>query len=129
MKNPNIPPTYLPHSSNILNMELSPLIHLSDNCPKLVKHLQMFPAPTNLRSTALGHPSNNMLPCHASVLHLSASIYCFSPLFSPVDPETDAAAEYDYALDDQPLLAELPGKQNPLDHSYIAYSLSLSCLH
>ena len=44
------------------------------------------------------------------------------PLFSPVDPETDAAAEYDYAPDDQPLSAELPGKQNPLDHSYITYS-------
>ena len=52
-------------------------------------------------------------------------IYCFFPLFSPVDPETDAAPEYDYAPDDQSLLAELPGKQNPLDHSYIAHSFSL----
>ena len=52
-------------------------------------------------------------------------IYCFFPLFSPVDPETDAdATGYDYASDDQPLLAELPGKQNPLDHSYIAHSFS-----
>jgi hypothetical protein len=49
----------------------------------------------------------------------------------PIDPETAAdAAEYDYApdeqpSDDQPLSAELPGKQNPLDHSDITYSFSL----
>ena len=49
-----------------------------------------------------------------------------SPSSSLVDPETDAdATEYDYAPDDQPLSAELPGKQNPLDHSYIAHSFSL----
>ena len=38
---------------------------------------------------------------------------CFLPFFSPVDPETDVAPEFDYAADDQPLSAELPGKQNP----------------
>jgi hypothetical protein len=52
-------------------------------------------------------------------------IYCFFPLFSPVDPETDVAPEYDYVPDIQPLSAELPGKQNPLDHSYITHSFSL----
>ena len=56
MKNPNMPPTYLPHPFNMMNMKLSPLIHLTDNWPELVKHLQMFPAPTNLRSAALEHP-------------------------------------------------------------------------
>ena len=50
---------------------------------------------------------------------------CFLPLFSPVDPETTAdTAGYDYAVDDKPLSAVLPGKQNPLDHSYIAHSFS-----
>ncbi|MGD7651460.1 hypothetical protein, partial [Ralstonia pseudosolanacearum] len=44
-------------------------------------------------------------------------IYCFFRLFAPVDPETDAAAEYDYVTDDPSSpSAELPGKQNPLDH-------------
>jgi hypothetical protein len=62
-------------------------------------------------------------------MHRATSV-CFiftvsSPSSSPVDPETDAAPEYDYAPDDQPLSAELPGKQNPLDHSYIAHSFSL----
>ena len=43
-------------------------------------------------------------------------IYCFSPLFSPVDPETAAdAAVIDYVDDDPSSLStELPGKQTPL---------------
>jgi hypothetical protein len=59
-------------------------------------------------------------------MHLFALYLLFFPSSSPVDPETGAdAAEYDYATDIQPLSAELPGKQNPLDHSYIAHSFSL----
>ena len=39
-------------------------------------------------------------------------IYCFFPLFSPVDPEIDDAPVIDY-VDDDPssLSAELPGKR------------------
>ena len=52
-------------------------------------------------------------------LYLSLS----SPSSSPVDPDADAdAASYDYAADEQPLSAKLSGKQNPLNHSYIAHS-------
>ena len=40
-------------------------------------------------------------------------IYCFFPLFSPVDPETDVAPVIDY-VDDDPSLPEQPGKQTPL---------------
>ena len=50
-------------------------------------------------------------------------IYCFFPLFSPVDPETDAAPVIDYITDDPASFsAELPGKQNLLGHSYITHS-------
>jgi hypothetical protein len=42
MTNLNMPPTYLLALSNMMNMELSPPIHLTDKCPELVKHLQMF---------------------------------------------------------------------------------------
>ena len=57
-------------------------------------------------------------------------IYCFFPIFSPVDPETDAAPVTDYVTDDpSSVLAELAGKQNPLDHSDIALFPSLLCLH
>ena len=58
---------------------------------------------------------------------LSAVYLLFLPPPSlPIDPETaDDTAEYDYVIDDQTPSAELPGKQNPLDHPDIAYSFSL----
>ena len=49
----------------------------------------------------------------------------------PIDAETDAAAtEFDYTPDeqptvDQPLFAELPGKQNHFDHHILPTLLSL----
>ena len=40
--------------------------------------------------------------------------YCFFPLFSPVDYETDtAAAQFDYGVDDPSYLPEQPGKPPP----------------
>ena len=41
-------------------------------------------------------------------------IYCFFPLFSPVDYETDtAAAQFAYGVDDPSYLPEQPGKPPP----------------
>ena len=54
------------------------------------------------------------------VMHCLLCIYCFFPLFSPVDPETDAAPVIDYVDDDSSLPEQL-GKQTPLEHSHIAY--------
>ena len=50
-------------------------------------------------------------------------IYCFFPLFSPVDPETAADAHViDYVVDDTSSFSiELPGKQTPLEHSDITH--------
>jgi hypothetical protein len=48
-----------------------------------------------------------------------------SPSSYPIAPETDAAQETDYIPDDPSFAAELPGKQPPLTHAYITYSLSL----
>ena len=46
-----------------------------------------------------------------------------------VAPETDAAPVIGYTPDDSSLAAELPGKQTPLEHAYIAYSLlSYACI-
>jgi hypothetical protein len=62
------------------------------------------------------------------MLHLFAVyLLCFLPLFSPVDLATAAGTPViDYLVDDPPpLSAELPGKQNPLDHSDITHSFSL----
>ena len=56
-------------------------------------------------------------------------IYCFFPLFSPVDPETDDAPVIDYGVDDPSFLPEQPGKPTPFDHSDIAHSLlSYACI-
>src|SRR3989337_2687828 len=61
----------------------------------------------------------------------SCCIYCFFPLFSPLDFETDAttAAPINYGVDDPSFSAELPRKQTPLDQPDIAHSLlSYSCI-
>ena len=50
------------------------------------------------------------------------------PLFSPVDYETDAAADqFDYGVDDPSLLPEQPGKPPLLITRY--HLLFLYCLH
>ena len=55
-------------------------------------------------------------------------IYYFFPLFSPVDPETDAAPVIDYADDGtSSLSAELPGKP-PLDHQISPILLYAACI-
>ena len=60
------------------------------------------------------------------VLPCLLCIYCFFPLFSPVDSETAAdATVIDYIVEDSFSSAEQPGKQNPLDHPDITYSFSL----
>ena len=61
--------------------------------------------------------------CGAMLLY----IYCFFPLFSPVDPETDVAPVIDY-VDDDPSLPEQPGKQTPLSIpiSPISFALMLA---
>ena len=54
-------------------------------------------------------------------------IYCFSPLFSPVDYETDAdATEYDYVTDDPSLLPEQPGKPPLITRYRLFYSILLA---
>jgi hypothetical protein len=82
----------------------------------------------------LGNPAlHSSLACsllHMFSVHLSVS----SPSSLSVEPDTDAAPETDaapvigYTPDDPSLAAELPGKQPPLTHAYITYSLS-PCLH
>ena len=48
-------------------------------------------------------------------------IYCFFPLFSPVDPEADDAPVMDYVDVTYSFSAKLPGKQTPLEHFDIAH--------
>jgi hypothetical protein len=51
---------------------------------------------------------------------------CFLPLFSPIDAESadDPVDDY-FTIEDPFLSTNQPGKQPPLMHAYITYSLSL----
>ena len=51
------------------------------------------------------------------------------PSSSPIDPETDAAQETDYTVDDPAFAAEQPGKQTPLDAClYHLFLLPHACI-
>ena len=69
------------------------------------------PSPISCSHT-LGHTRHSILPRYAFVMLCLLCIYCFFPLLSPVDPETDAAPMIDY-VDDDPLLARAT-RQAPL---------------
>ena len=65
------------------------------------------------------------------VIAFAVNLLFLPPPSVSIDVETDVdAPEFDYTpdeqpTDDQPLSAELPGKQTPLTHAYITHSSSL----
>ena len=81
-----------------------------------------FPVSCN---TVLGHTRHNLSPCLVLCCICLLYIYCFFPLFSPIDPEADATLVIDYVVDEPSLSAKQPGKQTSLMHAYITYSISL----
>ena len=88
-----------------------PPVHLSEN----TKHREYFPGCfppftgiTYYRVRAHRTPRIALL---YFVMLCLLCIHYFFPLFSPVDYETDAAADqFDYGVDDPSLLPEQPGK-------------------
>ena len=66
------------------------------------------PSPISCSHT-LGHTPAQHIAMLCFVMLCLLYIYCFFPLSSPVDPETDAAPVIDY-VDDDPSLPEQPGK-------------------
>ena len=100
---------YLLDASNYLNMEHSPSGHLSDTGQE-----PGIPSRLNSPFTCIvQHYVRTLLATRIAMLCLVMPcllcIYCFFPLSSPVDPETDAAPVIDY-VDDDPSLPEQPGK-------------------
>jgi hypothetical protein len=125
--NPNMP-SYLSHASSMMNMEPSPLIHLSDRCLTPGKYSRYFPAPSVALSFALdrsGLACSHAMFCDCFYCRV---FICFLPLFSSIDPETDDDPMIVYLVEDPLMTAKQPGKQPPLEHAYIAYSFS-PCLH
>ena len=66
---------------------------------------------------------------HIFTVYLSVSSPSSLSLDPDTDvvPETDAAPEYDYIVDDQTLVAELPGKPPP-DHQISPILLYTACI-
>ena len=101
--NPNTRPVRPPHIPSIANIEPFPSGSAVRKCQTSGKHSRML-SPSHVScSAALEH----VLLCTCLLC-----IYYFSPLFSPVDPETAADAPViDYITDDPSSLSvELPGK-------------------
>ena len=59
------------------------------------------------------------------VMHMFALYLLFLPPLLFVRHRDRRRPQDCYSVDDPSFAIELPGKQNPLDHSYIAYSFSL----
>ena len=126
--NPDTHPVRPPHIPSIANTQLSPsgsFVRKRETSGILSR---MFsPSPVS-PPTALGHTWHLYLSCHASLCIWLHCIYCFFPLFSPVDYETDAAAaQFDYEVDDPSFLPEQPGKP-PLDHQISPILLYTACI-
>ena len=91
----------------MLNMELSPFVHLFDTGPEPGKHSRLTSA---LVGIVLHHVRTRLAMLVVLLYTCLLCIYCFSPLFSLVDLVAAAdAAVIDYVTDN-PSLSEQPGK-------------------
>ena len=127
--NPGTQPVRPPHTPSIPNTQLSPSGSSvrKHETPGILSRMFSPPSPVS-PTTALGHTEHRVLPCYILWCFVCSVFIISSPLFSPVDYETDAAADqFDYGVDDPSLLPEQPGKPPPWSPD-IAYS-SLYCLH
>ena len=123
--NPDTQPVHSPRVPSIVNLQHFTSVHLTEN----TEPREYFPDASPLhryrllpRRTRLALPVILLCTC-------LLCIYCFSPLFSPVDYETDAAVDqFDYGVDDSSLLPEQPGKPPPLITRYRLFSSILLAL-
>ena len=123
--NPDTQPVRPPHIPNLSNSQLSP----SDSSVRKRETSgilsRMFPPFTGIASyrvrTRLALPVVLLCTC-------LLCIYCFFPLFSPIDPEIAADAPVIDYLDDDPPSCLRNQASPPFDHPDIAHSI-LSCLH
>ena len=112
--NPDTQPVRPPHIPNISNSQLSPSgssVRKRETPGILSRMFPPFVGITYYRVRAHRTPRIALL---YFVMLCLLCIHYFFPLFSPVDYETDAAADqFDYGVDDPSLLPEQPGKPPP----------------
>ena len=113
--NPNTQSVYPPHIPSIANTQLSisgSSVRKRETAGILSQMFSPFAGITSHCVRAHLAPRIDMLCFVMLLLHC---IYYFSPLFSQVDYEADAAAgtPIDYGVDDPSFLPEQPGKPPP----------------
>ena len=127
--NPDTQPVRPPHTPSIPNTQLSPsgsLVRKRGTPGILSRMFSPFVGITYYRVRA--HRTPRIALIYFVMLCLLC-IHYFFPLFSPVDYETDAAADqFDYGVDDPCLLPEQPGKPPPLDHQISPILLYTACI-
>ena len=125
--NPDMQPVRPPHIPNLSNSQLSPSgssVRKRETPGILSRMFPPFVGITYYRDWA--HLAS-LLVMSCIDMHLLHCIHCFFPLFSPVDYETDAAADqFDYGVDD-PSLARATGQAPPLITRYrLLFSILLA---
>ena len=112
--NPDTRSVRPPHLPNLSNPQLSPSGSSARKreTPGILS--RMFPPFVGITYYRVrAHRTPRIALIYFVVLCLLC-IHYFFPLFSPVDYETDAAADqFDYGVDDPSLLPEQPGKPPP----------------
>ena len=112
--NPDTRSVRPPHTPNLSNSQLFPSGSSvrKHEAPGILS--RMIPP---LTSTTSYHVRSPLAPRIALLYFVMLCLLCihyFFPLFSPVDYETEAAADqFDYRVDDPSLLPEQPGKPPP----------------
>ena len=124
--NSNTQPVRPPHIPSIANMQL----FLSDSSVRKRETPGIF---SRVFSPFTGITSYRVRTCLALPIVLICTcllcIYCFSPLFSSVDPVTMLDVPVvDYVTDDPSFLSEQPGKPPSLDHQISPILLYTACI-
>ena len=117
-----------PHPPNLSNPQLSPSGSSARKHETPGIFSRMFPPLTGITYYRVRAHRTPRIALLYFVMLCFLCIHYFFPLFSPVDYETDAAADqFDYGVDDPSLLPEQPGKPPLLITRYrLFYSILLA---
>ena len=126
--NPNtqsVRPPHVPSIANVQHFTSGSFVQKRET-PGILS--RMFPPFASITYPCVRSPLAPRITSLCFVMLCLLRIYCFFPLFSPVDYETDVtAATIDYGVDDLSFLPEQPGKP-PLDHQISLILLYTACI-
>ena len=124
--NPDTQPVRLPHIPNLSNSQLSPFGSPARKRETPGIFSRMCPPFTGITSYRVRTRLALLVVLLCTCL---LRIYCFFPLFSPVDYETDAAADqFDYGVDEPLSCQSNQASPPPLDHQISPILLYTACI-